>query len=109
MSLMSCGGRAFEWEIARSLRRLASEEVDDNLNGLFAPVAAFSGSQFPVEFPEDYLLEKVDQELVRAIAKQELGMIGLPILRLARKRGVTRKNDLKWRPTKSSGSMSFHH
>jgi hypothetical protein len=68
---------AFDWEIARSIRRLAGEKVDDSLNGLFAPVAAFSGSQFAVEFPEDYPIETVDQELVRAIAKQELGMIGL--------------------------------
>ena len=68
---------AFEWEITRSVRRLASEEADDSLNGLFAPVAAFNGSQFPVEFPEDYPIQKVDQERVRAIAKQGLGMTGL--------------------------------
>jgi hypothetical protein len=68
---------AFDWEIARSIRRVAGEKVDDSLNGLLAPVAAFSGSPFAVEFPDDYPIEKVDQELVRAIAKQELGVIGL--------------------------------
>jgi hypothetical protein len=68
---------AFDWEIARSVRRFTDEKVDDSLNGLFAPVAAFSGSQFALEFPEGYPIEKVDQELVRAIAKQELGMIGV--------------------------------
>ena len=36
----------YQWELSRSIRRTLRERVEDSLDGLFAPPAAFVGSRF---------------------------------------------------------------
>lgn len=67
----------YEWEVSRSVQRACGEPVSESLNGLFAPVAAFVGSRFSLEWSADVPLGREAQDHARASMKRELGKINV--------------------------------
>jgi hypothetical protein len=67
----------YKWELARSVQRACGEPVSPLLNGLFAPVGAFLGSQFSIKWSADVPLTQEVQDDVRAFMKRDLDNISV--------------------------------
>jgi hypothetical protein len=65
----------YEWEVARSVQRAYGKPVAESLSGLFAPVAAFAGSRFSLEWFADASLDQEARDYAKASVKRELGKI----------------------------------
>ena len=66
----------YQWELSRSVRRLLREPVEDSLDGLFTPPAAFVGSRFSLKLSGVSLSDEAQDQL-REYMKRELGKIGV--------------------------------
>ena len=75
----------YQWELSRSVCRLRGEPVDDSLNGLFVPPAAFVGSSPCLVWNAEVPLESKAQENFKAYMKYNLSKIG--VVELAEKMG----------------------
>lgn len=67
----------YDWELGRSVRRLAGGPAEESLNGLFAPPAAFCGTGSRIVFSEDYPLTPDQKANAEAFMKRELSAIGI--------------------------------
>lgn len=78
----------YEWELDRSIRRSIAESVDDSLNGLFAPPAAFVGSELSLAWKQPFPLSAEEREQAEAYMKHALSGIG--VFELAREMSRSR-------------------
>lgn len=67
------------WELSRSVRRFLGQDVDESLNGLFAPPAAFVGSapSITIALPGGFALSPEAQAHAQAFMKERLSLIGV--------------------------------